>query len=168
MTSMRTGIAIVGVLAVAAPAVADPVVHATAEAEVPSRHLVYGELLGKGGAYGLGYELTLSRRLAIGGAGSFAVIRDQQVLTLAPYVHATIMRGAKHALFAELGAQLVHSRIPSPVEDWDGMAETGGGGFASLGWERGTEHLVLRASGSVVVGEGGVAPWLGLAVGFRP
>ena len=96
------------------------------------------------------------------------MIRDQQLLTLAPYVHATIVRGARHALFAEIGALFVHSRIPSPVDDWDGMTDSGGGGFASLGWERATRHLVLRASGSVVLGEGGVAPWLGLAIGFRP
>ena len=48
------------------------------------------------------------------------------------------------------------------------MSESGGGGFASLGWERAGRRVVLRASGSVVAGEGGVAPWLGLAIGFRP
>ena len=61
----------------------------------------------------------------------------------------------------------MHSRLPSPVEDWDGMSDSGAGGFASLGWERSGEHVVLRTSVSAVAGEGGVAPWLGLAIGYR-
>ena len=139
-----------------------------APAAAPSRHLFYAELFGKGGLYGIGYELALTPRLSIGAAGSFAVVRDQQLLTVAPYVHATLVRGKKNALFGELGALLVHSRIPSPVDDWDGMTDTGAGGFSSLGWERATRHLVFRTSGSIVAGEGGVTPWLGFAIGFRP
>lgn len=160
------GFIVVVVLGVAAPGHADDGVRATAEPV--SKHLVYVELLGKGGLYGVGYELTLTPRLSFGTAASFAVVRDQQLLTVAPYVHATLLRGKKNALFGELGAVLVHSRIPSPVDDWDGMTDTGAGGFASLGWERATRHLVLRTSGSIVAGEGGVTPWVGFAIGFRP
>ncbi|MEJ7597884.1 MAG: hypothetical protein WKG01_08255 [Kofleriaceae bacterium] len=144
-------------------------VRATIPAPAPvSRHLFYVELLGKGGAYGLGYELAVTSRLAIGAAVSFAVVRDQQIATAAPYVHARLLRFGKHALFGELGATLVESRIPSPVPDWDGMSEAGAGGFASIGWERASRRIVVRASGSLVVGEGGAAPWLGLAFGVRP
>jgi hypothetical protein len=153
---MRWRIAVV-VLACATPAAADE-----------GHHLVYVEALGKAGLYGLGYEHALTSRLSLGGAASFAVIRDQQVLTLSPYVHGTLARGTRHALFTELGAVFVHSRIPSPVDDWDGMSDSGGGGFASLGWERAGDHLVVRASASVVVGEGRLAPWVGIAIGFRP
>lgn len=134
----------------------------------PGRHLVYAELLGKAGVYGVGYEYTLSPRLAVGAAASYASVRDQQVATLSPYLHVSIVRGAHHGLYGELGAVVAHSRIPSPVDDWDGMADTGAGGIASLGWERASRHLVLRASGSLVVGGGGAAPWLGLAIGVRP
>jgi hypothetical protein len=165
---MRTIWVVSSALLCAAPAHADEV-HATAPREdAPSRHLFYAELFGKGGLYGVGYELAITPRLAVGAAGSFAVVRDQQLLTIAPYVHATIVRGEKNALFAELGATFVHSRIPSPVEDWDGMSDSGGGGYASLGWERATQHLVLRTAGSVVAGEGGVTPWVGFAIGVRP
>ncbi|MDX2089808.1 MAG: hypothetical protein SFX73_18270 [Kofleriaceae bacterium] len=165
---MRAIYAVGSALLCAGPAHADEV-HATApRSEAPSRHLFYGELFGKGGLYGIGYELAITPRLSLGAAGSFAVVREQQLLTLAPYVHATIVRGVKNALFAELGAAFVHSRIPSPVDDWDGMTDSGGGGFASLGWERATQHVVFRTSGSVVAGEGGVTPWLGFAIGFRP
>lgn len=151
----------------ASPAAADAVL-ATAAPEVPGKNLFYVEALGKAGLYGVGFERTLTSRLALGVAGSFAVVRDQQLTTLSPYVHATLIRGTRHALFTELGATFVHSRLPSPLDDWDGMSDSGGGGFASLGWERAGHHVVVRASASVVAGEGGIAPWLGVAIGFRP
>lgn len=151
-----------------APALADEL-HARGSAPAAaSRHLVYAEVLGKAGVYGVGYEYTLSPRLAVGAAASYANVRDQQVATLSPYLHVSIVRGARHGLYGELGAVVAHSRIPSPVDDWDGMTDTGAGGIASLGWERASRHLVLRASGSLVVGGGGAAPWLGLAIGVRP
>lgn len=156
------------VLGGAAPAHADDLHAEAPHPTAPSRHLVYGELLGKAGVYGVGYEYTLSPRLAVGAAASYASVRDQQVATLSPYLHVSIVRGAHHGLYGELGAVVAHSRIPSPVDDWDGMADTGAGGIASLGWERASRHLVLRASGSLVVGGGGAAPWLGLAIGVRP
>lgn len=131
-----------------------------------SNHLVYGEVLGKAGLYGIGYEYKLTDRLAVGGAASFAVIRDQQVTTFSPYVHGTILGGSHHRLFGEFGAVIAHSKLPSPVMGWDGMSDTGGGSFASLGWERAGEHLVLRASASLIIGEGGVAPMLGFVIGM--
>jgi hypothetical protein len=139
-----------------------------ARAEPPSPHLIYVEVLGKGGAYGIGYEYTLMRWLAVGGAGSFAVVGDQQITTAAPYIHTTLLGQREHRLFGELGAILAHSRIPSPVTDWKGMSNTGTGGFLSLGYEHATRHVVLRASGSIVAGDGGVGPMVGLSIGARP
>ncbi len=165
--SMRGGI-VVCVLVCAAPARADESVTVTHAAPEPSNNLFYAEVGGKAGLYGVGYERTLTSRLSLGIAASFVVLRDQQITTAAPYVHGTIVRGKKNALYAELGAAFVHSKLPSPVDDWDGMSDSGGGGFASVGWERATRHLVLRTSGSLVAGEGGLAPWLGFAIGVRP
>lgn len=145
------------VLALAAPASAEPA----------SPQLFLVELGGKGGAYGVGYERAITDRLSFGAVASFAVLRDQQITTVSPYLHATLL-GRRHALFGELGAVLVHSRIPSPVPDWDGMTDTGGGGVATLGYERAGRHLAFRAYGAVLAGEGGVAPWLGFAIGVRP
>jgi hypothetical protein len=170
---MRRGIvlAIVVAASVASVASADEL-RATAspasDEPAPRKHLVYVEVFGKGGLYGLGYERTLTPRIAIGAAGSFAVVRDQQVLTLSPYVHAKLLRGRRHALFTDVGLTFVHSHIPSPVSDWDGMSDSGAGGFASLGWERDGRRVVVRAAASVVAGEGGVAPWLGFVIGVRP
>ena len=162
---MRTSIA-TGLLLAGGIAQADGI-RAVAE-EPPSRHLIYAEAFGKAGAYGFGYERTLTSRLSLGGVVSFVVIRGQQIATASPYVHATLVRRGKHALFGELGAVLVHSRIRSPVDDWNGTSDTGGGGVGALGWERTGRRVVLRAQGSVLVGEGGAAPWGGLAIGFRP
>ena len=143
-------------LAIAGPARAEPA------------NLVYVELLGKGGPYGLGFERTITGRLALGAVVSYAVIRDQHLATAAPYLHATIGRRGRHALFGELGAVLVHSRIPSPVPGWDGMSDTGGGGVVTLGYELAARRVVLRAYLAGMAGEGGVAPWLGVAFGVRP
>lgn len=129
--------------------------------------VVYVEVLGKGGAYGVGYEHVLTGRLSLGVAASFISMEGQQVYTAAPYVHGTLVGSQRHALFTEIGAVLAHSRIPSPVMDWDGMTDTGGGGFLSAGYEYRRDWFVLRASGSVVAGEGGLGPMAGLAVGAR-
>jgi len=161
-------VALLGLLASRSARADDAHLETSTAAPAEGRHLIYGELGGKAGEYGVGYELTIAPRLALGAAASFAVIRGQQLATAAPYVHGTLVRRGKHALFGELGAVFVHSRIPSPVADWSGMSASAGGGVAALGWERAARHLVLRAQGSLLVGRGGAAPWAGLAIGFRP
>jgi hypothetical protein len=141
---------------------------ARAEPADPGRHLIYVEAFGKAGAYGIGYELAIAPRLALGGALSWLAVRGQQIATASPYLHATLVRRGKHALFGEFGGVLVHSRIASPVMGWTGSSDTGAGGVAALGWERAARHLVIRAQASLLVGEGGVAPWGGFAIGVRP
>jgi hypothetical protein len=160
------GIIVVAVIGLATPSYADEGVHATAEPA--SKHLVYVELLGKGGLYGLGYEYAIAPWLGFGGAASYAEIRDEQLFTVSPYLHFNVLQGERHALFTEVGAILAHSRVPSPVMNWDGVSDTGSGGYLSLGWEYHRRHLVLRTSGAIVAGEGGVAPMLGFAIGARP
>lgn len=167
MHSMRGGL-VLGVLVCASAARADSITTSVVPPEPAGKNLFYAELGGKAGLYGVGYERTLTSRLSLGVAASYVMLRDQHITTASPYVHGTIARGERNAFFAELGATLVRSHLPSPVDDWDGMTDTGGGGFASLGWEHATRHLVLRTSGSIVAGEGGVAPWLGFAIGVRP
>jgi hypothetical protein len=164
---MRVGI--VCVVMLGASAVRADVRKSTEEAEPPeSRQLVYVELLGKAGPYGVGYEHAITPRLSLGGVASYAPMRGQQITTVSPYLHARLLGHRKHSLFAELGAVLVHSRIPSPVPEWDGASDTGGGGVAAIGWQRTGRRVVVRAQGSVLVGEGGAAPWTGFAIGFRP
>lgn len=127
--------------------------------------VVYVEALGKAGAYGLGYEHSIAARISIGAAASYISLEGQQLYTVAPYIHGTLLGTHRHRMFTELGGVLAHSRIPSPVMDWDGMTDTGGGGFLSLGYEYTRGHFLARASGSVVAGEGGLAPMIGIAIG---
>ena len=162
------GLVVACVLTLATAARADDGVHARAVAAAPSRHLVYVELLGKGGLYGVGYEHTIAPWLAFGGAASYSVLREQSVATVAPYLHLTPVAGERHALFTEVGAILAHTHVPSPVMGWDGYSDTGSGGYLALGWEYRRRHVVLRTSGAVVAGEGGVAPMVGFAIGARP
>jgi len=155
-----------GILAVFATTIAhaEPAVTKRALVEAPS-NTVYVELLGKAGPYGLGYERRITERLWLGVAASYANVRGQQIATAAPYVHVRLL-GDRNSLFTEPGAVFVQTRIPSPVPEWDGMSDSGGGGFASLGWQRSWTHLIVRAHGSVMVGEGGATPWLGAAIGY--
>jgi hypothetical protein len=159
------GLIVVIVVGLAAPSHADDGVRTTAEPV--SKHLVYVELLGKGGLYGLGYEYAIAPWLGFGGAASYSEIRDEQVFTASPYLHFNVVQGERHALFSEVGAILAHSRVPSPVMSWDGVSDTGSGGFLSLGWQYQRRHVVLRTSAALVAGEGGVAPMVGFAVGAR-
>jgi hypothetical protein len=160
------GILVVAIISFASSSFADDGVRATAEPA--SKHLVYVELLGKGGLYGLGYEYAIAPWLGFGGAASYSEIRDEQVFTVSPYLHFNVVQGEHHALFGEVGAILAHSRVPSPVMNWDGVSDTGSGGFLSAGWQYQRRHLVLRTSASIVAGEGGVAPMIGFAIGARP
>jgi hypothetical protein len=127
--------------------------------------VVYVEALGKAGPYGLGYEHSIEARISIGAAASYISMEGQQLYTFSPYIHGTLAGAHRHRVFSEVGAVLAHSRIPSPVDDWEGMADTGGGGFLSFGYEYARGHFLARASGAVVAGEGGLAPMIGLAVG---
>jgi len=157
------------VLAIACPAIAaaDDSITKQATARTLPRHTVYAEAFGKAGPYGLGYELGITPRLALGVAASFAIVRDQQLTTVAPYVHADLIRGKRHSLYADFGLIVVHSRIPSPVPEWDGMSDTGAGGQATLGHEWRPWRLIVRSSLGFAYGEGGFAPFLGFAVGTR-
>ena len=139
----------------------------TARAE--PANLIYAEALGKGGPYGVGYERTITPRLGIGAVASFAVIRQQQLATLAPYLHVAIARSRsrRHAVFGELGLVIVHSRVPSPVASWDGTSDTGAGGLAAVGYELAGDRVVMRTYLAAELGEGGLAPWLGIAIGVR-
>ena len=163
---MREGALVTMAIVCPAIAVADESITKTTEPALP-RHTVYAEAMGKAGPYGLGYELGITPQLALGVAASHAVVRDQQLSTIAPYIHAEVLRGKRHSLYADFGLIVVHSRVPSPVPGWDGMSETGAGGEATLGWEWRPWRLVLRTSLGVAVGEGGVAPFLGYAIGAR-
>jgi hypothetical protein len=157
-------------LAIACPAIAvadEASVSKKVEERHLPRHTVYAEAMGKAGPYGIGYELGITPRLALGVAASYAVVSDQQLTTVAPYVHADLIRGKRHSMYGDFGIIFVHSRIPSPVPEWDGMSDSGAGGQVTLGWEWRPWRLIVRTSMGVAAGEGGIAPFLGFAIGAR-
>ncbi|MBA3538372.1 MAG: hypothetical protein H0T79_01980 [Deltaproteobacteria bacterium] len=128
------------------------------------RHLVYAELRGKGGQYGIGYEYALLRPLSLGIAGSFEDADNTRRTTLAPYLHLTALRRGDNALFGELGAVVVREdslmdRMTTTTHAFDALG--------SVGWERTHERLVFRVTGSVLAGDSGTAVIGGLSLGFR-
>ncbi|MCE9575011.1 MAG: hypothetical protein K8W52_17810 [Deltaproteobacteria bacterium] len=149
------GAAIALVLALAAPARADEV-----------RHVVYAEAFGKAGAYGLGYEVDLTRGLGAGAAASFVPVDGERVTTIAPYLHLAPLRAGRHALIVQLGPVWTRIAVPSPVPEWDGLATQRTGGEVTAGWER-RGRVLVRVTGTVAFGAGGVVPWLGAAIGAQ-
>lgn len=129
------------------------------------RHALYVEALGKGGVYGIGYDLQLRGWLGVGAVASVVPLDGQRVYSLTPYVSVYPVGRGRHRWFVDAGAQLNRLVTPSPVPEWDGESETGIGGEISTGYEyRGP--MFVRAYGMGVVGKNGVAPWFGLSIGF--
>jgi len=137
----------------------------TKSAAPTKRHALYVELLGKGGTWGLGYSHQVHERFAIGAVGSFSVIDAQRMLTLSPSVTAYPVGVRRHRLFVDVGPQLVYLQTPSPVPEWMGTSEFGVGGQMSTGYEyRGAVFSRVFVMG--VLGKSGVAPWLGMDLGW--
>jgi hypothetical protein len=140
------------VLGAAAPATAEP------------SHVVYLDVLGKGGMWGLGYEWQATPRFALGGVASFYVLDGDRFATASPYVAAFPIVAGRHRWFVHAGPQLVHRTTPSPGPEWPGMSTTGFAAELSSGYEyHSTIDLRVYAMGSV--GEH-VVPWLGASIGW--
>lgn len=132
-------------------------------ARADDRHTVYAELFGKGGLYGLGYDVRLGERFAVGAVASYYVLGGDRFTTVAPYVAAYPV-GERHRWFVQVGPQLVRRVTPSPVPEWDGMSETALSGELSTGYEY-RDKIVLRVYGMAAVGARFV-PWLGGSIGW--
>jgi len=131
----------------------------------PGRHAIYVELLGKGGTWGLGYSHQVHRRFAVGAVGSYTVLSDQRMLSFSPSLTAYPLGVRSHRLFVDVGPQLVRLTTPSPVPEWMGKTENGIGAQLSAGFEyRGAIFARLFVMG--VAGKSGVAPWLGMDLGW--
>lgn len=168
----RAGSTLAAILVVCSPVAADPAsepqpaVVAVAPAR-PSRarHDFYLEVLGKGGIWGAGYAYRLRPHLAIGAVGTYLETDGQRQLSLAPYLEVAPLARGPHAWFVDVGADLVHLSTPSPVPEWSGTADTGIGAELATGYEY-RRGILLRAFAMVVAGKGGVAPWLGVDLGW--
>jgi hypothetical protein len=128
-------------------------------------HALYVELMGKGGLYSVGYDYALLPWLAAGSSLSYLQIDGQHIVTLSPYVNLYPVGGAVDALLLQLGPQLVHLSLESEVEGWAGAKATGLGGQVSLGYEY-RRRFLLRAVATLTFGQHGVAPWVGVSLGW--
>ena len=142
-----------------------PAAEAISGSAEPARHAVYLDLLGKGGLWGLGYDYRLNPLFAVGGTLSFSLADAQAVFSASPYFAAYPIANARHGWFVHAGPQLIHSRIGSPVPEWQGSTSTRLGAQLSTGYELRARAL-FRAYGMLAVGAGGAAPWMGFSVGW--
>ena len=177
---MRRSLVVVGVLlgtvvvhaepaaVVPASTAPAPAVIATTPSSLPApsrrQHLVYLDLFGKGGLWGVGYEWRHGRFVA-GAAASFYVLSGDRYTTLAPYVGATPIAGERDAWFVHIGPQLVRHTTISPGPEWPGMTTTGYAVEASTGYEHRFGPVAARGYVMFAVGERAV-PWFGASLGW--
>jgi hypothetical protein len=141
---------------------------ASPAAAKPARpHVVYAELLGKGGLFGLGYERRLGRWLAAGAAISAYALEGQRIASASPYLAGHPLERGRHGLFLHAGPQLVRVSTPSPVPEWDGQASTRLGLQLSAGYEHRRERALFRAFALATLDGARLVPWIGLLAGWR-
>jgi hypothetical protein len=128
------------------------------------RHAVYVDLLGKGGLYGVGYDLQLTHRFAVGAVASYYVLGGDHFSTASPYLAAYPWRHDRHSWFVQGGPQLVRRATPSPGPEWTGMSTTSFTAEVSTGYEY-RHGVLVRAYVMASLGAR-FAPWLGVSVGW--
>ena len=126
---------------------------------------IYAEALGKGGAWGIGYDYQLTHRFAVGAVASFSPLDGQKLYSFAPYVAAYLLGHGHHHWFVAGGPQLEYLVTPSPVPEWKGMTSTGIGAEISTGYEY-RDHFLFRLYGELELGKNGYAPWAGMSIGW--
>lgn len=128
-------------------------------------HAVYLEGLGRGGLWGLGYDHAVHPRFCVGNVFSYSALAGDHVATLAPYAGAYIVKRNQHRFIAQLGPQFTFVRTPPQVPEWPGRAAFGVSGALSTGYEY-RRGVLFRFVLMMTAGRGGVAPWLGISLGW--
>lgn len=129
------------------------------------RSAVYGEIGGKTGFWGVGYDYRLIPRLAVGVTASIVWPRDQTVVAAMAYAHAELVMDGHHSWFAEIGPMFAVVHADSPVPEWSGVEESSVGVELASGYEY-RNRFLFRGFVSVTIGSGDVAPWGGAAFGW--
>lgn len=151
-----------GSLAIADPA---PAVSVAATAQNQARrNALYIDLLGKGGAWGLGYEWRARPWLTLGAVGSYYQLHGDGFASFSPYVGLYPITRGHHSWFTQLGPQILHHTTSSPGPEWQGMSTTGFTAELSSGYEY-RSKLLVRVYGMVTAGDR-VAPWFGASIGW--
>ena len=125
---------------------------------------VYGELLGKGLLYSVGYDYAVNEHLALGGSFSYF----DPAAFFSPYVNVYPVGGLRSALMLQAGVQIVNVSRPNDEllkgllwEDVDGVDV---GGQVSIGYEFRSGFL-FRVALMGIFNKNGFLPWLGLTFG---
>ena len=124
---------------------------------------IYGEILGKGLIYGVGYDYAITERVALGAAFSYL----DPATFICPYVTVYPVGGWRSALLLQAGLQLVYlsGKLNDMLEEllWDeeGMDV---GGQVSIGYEFRSGFL-FRAALIGMFNKKGLIPWPGLTFG---
>jgi hypothetical protein len=128
-------------------------------------HAFYVELLGKGGLWGAGYDWQFHRHMAVGATVSFVQRDGERTISASPYLALYPLGTPRHRWFAHVGPTFVELDRMSPVPEWGGTSDFGVGAEISSGYEF-RSRVIVRAYGMATIGENGIAPWLGVSVGF--
>jgi hypothetical protein len=137
---------------------------------LPTRQIrpnaVYGELLGKGLIYSVGYDYMMLRYLGIGACFSYL----KPATFISPYVSFYPVGGRYSALFFQGGVQVVHINEPPtsllPDLIWDENTKRGFhlGGQLSIGYEYRSGFL-FRVALMAWFDKEDVMPWPGVTLG---
>lgn len=124
---------------------------------------IYGELLGKGLIYSVGFDYALTKHIALGASFSYL---DPAVF-ISPYINVYPVGGWRSSLLLQAGAQLVYSNgKPNDLLKELLWTEEGfdAGGQVSIGYEFRAGFL-FRVALLGMFNKTGFLPWPGLTFG---
>lgn len=135
---------------------------------VPTREsrpsAIYGELLGKGLFYSVGYDYAIRRWIAVGGSFSY----QSEAVFVSLYSNFYPVGGLRSSLLLQAGIQIVHisTQNEEPYEDllWGGVEGTDVGGQVTIAYEYRSGFL-FRVGLMGMFNRNGLLPWPGITLG---
>jgi hypothetical protein len=127
---------------------------------------IYGELLGKGLIYAVGFDYAIRKWFALGASFSYF----DSAAFISPYVNFYPVGGYRSSLLLQAGLQLVHINVKNhDILDglplWDDIEEgLDVGGQVAIGYEFRAGFL-FRVSLLGMFNKNGLMPWPGLTFG---
>lgn len=127
-------------------------------------NVIYAEIMGKGGLYGIGYDRSILPWLGVGAAFSYYDLFGARAMFICPYLNLYPIAGVKNALLVQAGPEIIYAWASTGMINWAGDSAMGVGGQLSAGYEyRG--GFVFRLLFTTFFGAGGALPWGGMSFG---
>lgn len=124
---------------------------------------IYGELLGKGLLYGVGFDINFNKWIGVGGCFSYYKLFDLQAGIVAPYVNFYPVGGIKHSMIIQGGAEIVFASDTS--EEFGAWGSgVGAVGLVGMGWEF-RYGFMIRIMMNGFFSQYGFLPWPGITLG---